>query len=134
MSNDTALVVVKLTHTIVWGLFAGAILALPWFIGTRRWKWAAILISAVLIECVVLWMNGMRCPLSDTAARYTKDRTDNFDIYLPQLLARYNKTIFGTMFGIELLWAGAARFWGRGKFARPDNLSSALPSQEHPST
>ena len=39
-----------------------------------------------------------RCPLTDIAARYTTDRADNFDIYLPLLLARYNKQIFTAIF------------------------------------
>jgi hypothetical protein len=30
----------------------------------------------------------MRCPLTGIAARYTDDRRDNFDIYLPPWLAR----------------------------------------------
>jgi hypothetical protein len=32
------------------------------------------------------------------AARYTEDRRSNFDIYLPEWLARYNKEIFGTLY------------------------------------
>jgi hypothetical protein len=32
------------------------------------------------------------------AARYTDDRADNFDIYLPLWLARYNKHVFGFLF------------------------------------
>jgi hypothetical protein len=46
-------------------------------------------------------------PLTDLAGRYTEDRRDNFDIYLPLWLARRNKTIFGTLFAIgELLVLG----------------------------
>ena len=41
---------------------------------------------------------AMRCPLTDVAARYTSDRRDNFDIYLPLWLARYNKHVFGTLY------------------------------------
>jgi hypothetical protein len=36
--------------------------------------------------------NASRCPL------HTDDRRDNFDIYLPLLMARYNKEIFGTLY------------------------------------
>jgi hypothetical protein len=46
----------------------------------------------------VLLFNRMRCPLTGVAARYTDDRRDNFDIYLPEWLARHNKTIFGTLY------------------------------------
>jgi hypothetical protein len=33
-----------------------------------------------------------------SAARFTESRADNFDIYLPNWLARHNKTVFGTLF------------------------------------
>ena len=39
------------------------------------------------------------------AARYTEDRADNFDIYLPLWLARYNKEIFGSLFFAGELFA-----------------------------
>jgi len=51
----------------------------------------------------VLWLNGWRCPLTDVAARYTDDRRANFDIYLPEWLARYNKQIFGPMYAVGLI-------------------------------
>jgi hypothetical protein len=36
--------------------------------------------------------------LTDLAGRYTEERRDNFDIYLPLWLARRNKAIFGMLF------------------------------------
>jgi hypothetical protein len=48
------------------------------------------------------------------AGRYTKDRTENFDIYLPLWLARRNKTVFGALFVIGelfLLW----QWWISGR-------------------
>jgi len=52
----------------------------------------------VAVEVVVLLAYGWRCPLTGVAARYTDDRRDNFDIYLPLWLARYNKLIFGVLY------------------------------------
>ena len=49
-------------------------------------------------EVGVLLLNRMRCPLTTIAARYTDDRADNFDIFLPRWLARHNQRIFGTLF------------------------------------
>jgi len=60
--------------------------------------WAAALSGAVLIECAILSLNHSRCPLTNVARRYTDERKENFDIYLPLWLARYNKAIFGTVF------------------------------------
>jgi hypothetical protein len=46
---------------------------------------------------LVLIANDESCPLTGVAARYTVDRRDNFDIYLPEWLARHNKLIFGSI-------------------------------------
>jgi len=96
--HSPALVGIRLLHTLVWALFAGCIVAIPIAGALRQFRWAAILTGLVLFECAVLAMNRGRCPLTDLAGRYTEAREDNFDIYLPLRLARYNKQIFGTLF------------------------------------
>jgi polyferredoxin len=58
----------------------------------------------VIGETVVLVLNGWRCPFTGVAARYTDDRRDNFDIFLPAWLARHNKLIFGWLFVAALLF------------------------------
>jgi hypothetical protein len=103
------LVVIKLVHTIVWAVMVGIIVAIPWFVIRRKWCWTSLLIGLVLLECAVLAINHMRCPLTDLAAHYTSDRSANFDIFLPLWLAANNKTIFGTLFGVELVWTGWER-------------------------
>ena len=55
-------------------------------------------IAAVLFEGIVLVAFKWRCPLTVVAQKYTKDRRDNFDIFLPEFLARHNKIIFTAMF------------------------------------
>ena len=57
-----------------------------------------MLSAIILVECALLAANGGRCPLTNLAARFTEDRAPNFDIYLPAWFARYNKTIFGSLF------------------------------------
>jgi hypothetical protein len=101
------LVKIKLLHTVIWVFFASCILALPVAGMLRRFRWAAASTILVLVECAVLAFNRFRCPLTDLAARYTDDRTPNFDIYLPVWLARNNQTIFGALFvagGLFVLW------------------------------
>ena len=110
------LIFIKLVHTVIWAVFGGAILALPRFIARRRWRWVGWLLALVAAECVVVAVNGMRCPLTDVAAQYTTERADNFDIYLPVWLARWNKTIFGTMYAAELVWA--AGIWVRTQIVK----------------
>lgn len=100
----TALRLVKAAHTMVWALFAGCVVAIPVAAWRGATAWALALIGIVFVEVVVLVVNGWRCPLTDVASRYTSDRRDNFDIWLPEWLARHNKTIFGGLYvaGIAL--------------------------------
>jgi hypothetical protein len=100
MADEAALRAVKFVHTLVWAFFAGCIVAIPYFAWRSQLRTAAVLIAIVSIEIAILFANRMRCPLTNVAARYTNDRRDNFDIYLPLWLARYNKHVFGTLFGI----------------------------------
>jgi hypothetical protein len=95
---------VKIVHTLVWAFFASCILAVPALARAGRLRAAAVVIAIVLIEVAIILVNRWRCPLTDVAARYTNDRRDNFDIYLPLWLARHNKAIFGTLFAIGLLY------------------------------
>ena len=95
---DLMLVRIKLLHTAVWFVVAGCIVAIPIAGAGGRYLWAVAMAGVVLIECIVLAVNRGRCPLTGLAARYTEQRTANFDIYLPLWLARHNKPIFGTLF------------------------------------
>jgi hypothetical protein len=90
--------VVRLIHTVVWLFFVAVILAIPVAAWQRRFSLFLTLTALVLVEVAVLLWNGFSCPLTGVAARYTADRRDNFDIYLPLWLARYNKLIFGSLF------------------------------------
>lgn len=104
MESATKLVVVKLLHTAVWFFFVACIVAIPVTAARAQYSFALTLSGIVLIECAVLAINHFRCPLTDVASRYTDQRADNFDIYLPLWLARYNKAIFGTLFALGELF------------------------------
>ena len=95
---------VKALHTAVWGVFAGAILAIPVVARAGALGWATFLIGLVLLEVAVLGCNHGRCPLTDVAARFTADRAPNFDIYLPRALARWNKALFGSIYLAAVLY------------------------------
>jgi len=102
---------VKLVHTAAWAFFAGTTVAIPILALAGRTGAAALCIAVVAVEVAILVANAWRCPLTGVAARYTDDRRDNFDIYLPEWLARHNKTIFGAIYlaGVALTllaWAG----------------------------
>lgn len=105
VSRSAALRIVKTLHTVAWAFFAGCIVAIPVFAWYEQFGVAVLLIAIVLVEVMVLRWNGWRCPLTGVAARYTEDRQDNFDIYLPLWLARYNKQVFGSLFIAGILFA-----------------------------
>ena len=102
--GDATLRSIKLVHTAVWALFAGATILIPVAAALGAWRATVLLIGLVLVECLVLVANGMRCPLTGVAARYTDDRRPNFDIYLPEWVAQYNKHIFGTLYIVGILF------------------------------
>jgi hypothetical protein len=104
------LIAVKTIHTAVWAVLVACIVLAPLAAMFGRFGWSIVLISAVLVECGVLALNKGKCPLTNIAARYTTDRAENFDIFLPRGLARHNKTVFGGLFlagGVVVLW----RWW-----------------------
>jgi hypothetical protein len=103
LNAPSALRAVKLVHTVVWTFFAACILAMPLVAWRGNVGWSLVLAAVVLGEVLTLAVNRWRCPLTAFAARFTDDRRDNFDIYLPVWLARYNKIIFGSLFVAGLL-------------------------------
>jgi hypothetical protein len=99
------LTLIRSIHTVVWAFFAGAILAIPVAAIQQQFDWVLIFTAIVMVEVTVLSLNGLRCPLTGMAARYTNDRRNNFDIYLPLWLATYNKQVFGSLFVAGLVFA-----------------------------
>ena len=106
---------VKVVHTVVWAFFVIAIVAIPVFGWGGNFRLAAWSAAIVFAEVAVLAVNGWRCPLTGVAARFTDDRADNFDIYLPEWLARHNKVIFG---GLYILGMVVTFAWWRGWLPR----------------
>ena len=109
--TSPALKAIKGAHTIVWAAFAGCILAIPVASWRSQHRVAGWLTAVVAGEVAVLVLNRWRCPLTSVAARYTDDRRDNFDIYLPEWLAKHNKLIFGALYLAGIAFALAR--WAR---------------------
>ena len=98
----------RLVHTAIWAVLASAIASLPLLAATQRFGAALLVTGLVSLEGVALGLGGGRCPLTAVARRYTAETGPSFDIFLPELVARWNKEIFGTLFVAgELLVAGA---------------------------
>lgn len=65
------------------------------------WVWIAL--SSFVVEGCVLLVFKNQCPLTVWARQYSDSTRDNFDIYLPNWLARYNKTIYSSLLGVVVL-------------------------------
>jgi len=113
MKAENALRTIKLVHTVIWAFFAACILAMPVFAYAGNVSVALGLAAVVTIEVVILVFNRWRCPLTGVAGRYTDQRRDNFDIYLPVWLARYNKLVFGKLFVVGVLYT-MMKWWSVG--------------------
>jgi hypothetical protein len=105
MTKSATLKAVKVAHTVVWAVLAGCTLAIP--LAAWRGEHLAAMWFAVIVfgEVAVLGLNRWRCPLTSVAARYTADRRANFDIYLPEWLAKNNKIIFGSIYLVGVVFA-----------------------------
>ena len=106
MQNNQKLLLVKLAHTIIWAFFVcviGYVVYAGIYDRIDATVWVAI--GVVILEGVVILMNDGKCPLTNIGARYTTDRNDAFDIFLPNWLANHNKLIFTSIFaaGVALV-------------------------------
>lgn len=104
MNNSQKLRTVKLIHTLIW-IFMVAVIFYVLYCGifdnVNLLTWISI--GIIILEGIVLAAFGMYCPLTVWARRYSDSTKDNFDIYLPNWLAKYNKQIFTTVFAIGLI-------------------------------
>lgn len=104
MDNANKLLLVKLVHTLIWIIFVTVIFYILYSGITNNitnYTWAGIVL--ILGEGLVLLIFKMYCPLTILARKYSDSQKDNFDIFLPNWLAKYNKTIFTTIFLIGSL-------------------------------
>jgi hypothetical protein len=100
---ETKLVLIRVAHTIIWAIFVGIIGFIVWSGLTAQitiYSWIGVV--AVLLEGFVLAVFKGSCPLTVVARQYSNSDKDNFDIYLPNWLAKYNKFIFTSIFLIGL--------------------------------
>ncbi len=94
----------KTMHTIIWALMAGSNFLAFYFAFIGRFDaWFLVPASLVALEIFIIAINCWRCPITKIAEKYTQERKANFDIYLPEWLAKYNVRIFGVLMVVEVL-------------------------------
>jgi hypothetical protein len=104
MNPSQKLLLIKVVHTLIWMFFV-AVIAYVVYSGVSNnitvYTWIGI--GLIVGEGVVLGLFKMSCPLTVMARKYSDSTADNFDIFLPNWLARHNKLIFTSIFAVGLL-------------------------------
>ena len=95
---------IKLLHTAIWVFYNVVLFYLFYAVVVNnidRWVW--ICVGLVLAEGLVLLIFKTVCPITLIARQYSDSQKDNFDIFLPNWLARHNKTIYTSFFMLSLV-------------------------------
>lgn len=100
----TKLTAIRILHTMIWVFYNLVIFYLLYAVLANKInKWVWVSIGLVLLEGIVLLVFKMKCPLTVVARKYSDSSNDNFDIYLPNWLAKYNKLIYTSIFIIAVI-------------------------------
>ena len=101
----------KTIHTVIWVIMATANVAAFYLAFAGRFNlWFFISIALLGGEIFVIVINRWHCPLTDIMASYTTERRPNFDIYLPEWLAKHNIRIFSILIALEVIVVVVRRF------------------------
>jgi hypothetical protein len=95
MNDKTKLVLIKIIHTLVWLFFNAVIFYMLYAAITGKldlWLWIGY--GLFVLEGIILLDFKFFCPLTIIARKYSDSSKENFDIYLPVWLAKYNKLIY----------------------------------------
>ena len=98
------LIFIKAVHTVIWVIMTCSNFMAFYFAFIGRfdaWFWIPCLL--IVSEIFIILFNNWRCPITPIAEKYTEDRKSNFDIYLPEWLAKYNVKIFSGIIIVELV-------------------------------
>ena len=104
MKPATKLQFIKLLHTLIWVFFNVVIFYILYAVIFNRidfWLWFCY--GLIVLEGIVLVLFNMYCPLTVWARKYSDSTRNNFDIYLPEWLAKYNKLIYTSIVGVSVV-------------------------------
>lgn len=104
MNSITKLRLVKLIHTIIWLFFNVVIFYLLYAVIVNKidvWVW--ICLGFILLETIILLVFKKVCPVTIVARKYSDSDKDNFDIYLPNWLAKHNKLIYSAIVLVAII-------------------------------
>lgn len=104
MTDENKLIFLKSLHTLIWVFFNVVIFYFVYAVIVNkidRWVW--ICLGLVVLEGLVLLIFKSFCPITIVARKYSDSTKDNFDIYLPNGLAKYNKRIYTTIMVVGVI-------------------------------
>lgn len=113
MTAQRSLIIIKTIHTIIWVFFNVVIFYMLYAVIVNKmdiWLWMGF--GLVALEGLTLLVFRFYCPLTILARRYSESAKDNFDIFLPNWLAKYTKLIYSSIMGVIVIIA-IFRFCGK---------------------
>ncbi|MBC8082340.1 MAG: hypothetical protein H7Z21_03955 [Hymenobacter sp.] len=107
MNAHSRLLLIKTLHTAVWAFFVTVIFYVLYCgVADEISGLTGVAIGLVVVEGGVLLAFKRQCPLTLLARKYSTSLQANFDIFLPNWLARYNQLIFTSIYVFSVLLVG----------------------------
>ncbi len=104
MKSETKLTLIKIIHTAIWIFFNVVIFYMLYAVLTNKLdKWLWIGYGLFILEGITLLLFKFFCPLTIMARKYSDSSKDNFDIYLPNWLAKYTKLIYTSILVVIII-------------------------------
>lgn len=104
IKKNTKLIIIKSIHTLIWFFFNVVIFYMLYAVVANRidqWLWIGY--GFFILEGIILLIFKFFCPLTLLARRYSDSGKANFDIYLPEWLAKNNKLIYTSLLFVIFL-------------------------------
>lgn len=104
MRDESKLNLIKTIHTLVWIFFNFVIFYMLYAVIIGKidlWLWIGY--GLFVLEGITLVIFKFFCPLTVMARKYSNSSKANFDIYLPNWLAKHNKLIYTTILAVIIL-------------------------------
>ena len=95
MKAETKLIIIKSVHTLIWLFFNFVIFYMLYAAIVNKldlWLWLGY--GLIFLEAMTLLIFKSFCPVTLLARKYSDSVNANFDIYLPEWLAKHNKLIY----------------------------------------
>lgn len=95
---------IKTLHTGIWLFFNVVIFYLLYaVISNKIDKWVWICLGLIAMEGLILLIFKAICPITLIARKYSDSEAHNFDIFLPEWLAKNNKTIYTSIVALSVI-------------------------------